>query len=811
MEQRSSVSRERFRQIDDLLDAILEQPTGSRAAYLERATAGDPELRRDVAALLESSTGTSVLDVPAFSIHDADSGIGRQIGPYRTIDLLGRGGMGVVYLAEREGDFETRVAVKLIKRGMDTDEVVRRFRNERQILAELEHANIARLLDGGSTEDGLPYFVMEYVEGQPIDAYCDAHRLALRPRLHLFQKVCGAVHSSHQHLVVHRDLKPGNILVTAEGVPKLLDFGIAKLLAPDLTPGTVTSLDQRPMTLDYASPEQARGEPVSTRSDVYALGVLLYRLLTGQHPYPLEELGPHEKTRVICEREPLRPSLAVRRAEGKPEAHGLPGIDSRRLQRQLTGDLDFILLRALEKEPRYRYGSVEQLAADIRRYLRGKPVLAHEGPTFAYRAKKFVRRNKLAVTAAVVGFSFGVTATVTTIAAWQQTESERKVAVRELAEEKRGRKEEVREREKANRIVRAFRNFLRDPAQPQGDSVTTTDILEHGRRVVANELEGEPELQADVLGDMAQLYRNLGQYDAARELTEESFRILDRHYDGDHSEVAKRLNNLAVVLYDQGDYDDAEKYFRRTLEMRRRLGDRDQETRVRNNLASLLLIRGEYAEAERLYLEGLARRMERDGPDDRDVATSLRSLGTLHYTQGLFEKAEPPLREALAIRRRVYGKGDPKVAAVLDKLGSVLAAQGRGEEAEASFLEALEIQRTALGEDHLDLARTRKNLAALLLAEGSPETAAVLLPRALATFYRVKPAGDWEIADAESVLGAYLMAVGRLEEAEACLRQSHATLLRERGERAIFTRQAERRLRQLDEVGSAAGAPAAEP
>ena len=406
------VTPERWKQIKAAFQTAAELSTGQRTAFLDQACAGEPELRKEVEALLHAIDDVGdFIETPAL-----EPFAGRRVGPYRLIRELGQGGMGTVYLAARADDqFEQQVAVKIVKRGMDTDFILRRFRNERQILAGLDHPNIGRLLDGGATEDGLPYFVMELIEGgKPIDDYCDARQLSTAERLKVFRIVCGAVHYAHRKLVVHRDIKPGNILISGEGMPKLLDFGIAKILHPDesgdASDPTVTSF--RIMTPAYSSPEQVRGETITPSSDIYSLGVLLYELLTGHRPYQLKGRAPHEVAQVICEEHPSRPSAAVSRSEDittgdgatvtiTPESvsrtrDGEPG----KLRRILSGDLDSIVLQALRKEPERRYASAEDFSEDIRRYLEGLPVRARKDSA-VYRAGKFLRRHVSAAVAAV--------------------------------------------------------------------------------------------------------------------------------------------------------------------------------------------------------------------------------------------------------------------------------------------------------------------------------------------------------------------------------------------------------------------------
>ena len=399
-----SATAARFARVKALFGDALERAPAARDAFLDDACAGDAALRAEVASLLAAHDGAddflarTALDAAGDALPDeASAYAGRRAGSYRLLREIGRGGMGTVYLAVRDDDaYRKEVAVKLVKRGMDTDAIVRRFRHERQILASLDHPHVARLLDGGSTDDGLPYFVMEYIDGQPIDAWCRARALPVAERLRLFHAVCGAVHFAHQHLVIHRDVKPGNILVTADGTPKLLDFGLARLLDADhAQASTLAAGAPRAMTPEYASPEQARGGAISTLSDVYSLGVLLYELLTGKRPYDFPSHSPDDVARVVCEVEPPRPSVASPR---------------------LPRDLDTIVAKAMHKDPARRYVSAQQLAEDVRRFLDGRPVIARPD-TWRYRAAKFVRRNVAGVVAAslVVASLAGGLA----VAAWQ--------------------------------------------------------------------------------------------------------------------------------------------------------------------------------------------------------------------------------------------------------------------------------------------------------------------------------------------------------------------------------------------------------
>src|SRR5581483_1679851 len=403
--------------------------------------------------------------------------------------------------------FRKLVAIKVVKRGMDTDYVLERFHNERQILAHFDHPNIAKLLDGGVTADGRPYVVMEFIAGQPIDEYCDARRLDVQARLELFLKVCSAVAYAHQNLVVHRDLKPRNVLVMDNGEPRLLDFGIAKMLGDDRE---VTMPGMRMMTPDYASPEQVRGEPVTTASDVYSLGVLLYELLSGHRPYQIKSYTPVEIEKVICGQEPELPSDAATRGRDDTGTESTaPSATApsrpRGTASQLKGDLDNIILMALRKEPQRRYASVEQFAEDIRRHLEGLPVIARKD-TFAYRAGKFVTRNKVAVS---VALAFVLLLAVSLV-----------VIVRQSVRA-------ARERDKARQVAQFLAEIFKvsDPGESRGNSVTAREILDKGAERIDRELSGQPEVQATLMATIGQVYESLGLYDAAAPVLEKALNI----------------------------------------------------------------------------------------------------------------------------------------------------------------------------------------------------------------------------------------------------------------------------------------------
>src|SRR5215471_137349 len=487
----------RWQRVEQIFTAAERLPKDERTALLDDLCAGDEDLRCEIESLLayhdksdefiEHAVGGFALEDPsalgANSETECVPGILDvvQVGPYRILRQIGSGGMGILYEAIREDQFQKRVALKVIKRGMDTASIIRRFHRERQILAGLSHANVTALLDGGTTADGRPYFVMEYVEGQPVTEFCDAHHLTIRQRLEMFREICGAVQYAHQNLVVHRDLKPGNILIKRDGVPKLLDFGIAKILNLEVTSGTLemTAAATRIMTPEYASPEQVRGEPITTSTDVYSLGVLLYELLTGHRPYRFNTRTAQEIAQVICEQQPEKPSVVVMGVEQEPADKGYKmltpeGVSATRagqptqLRKRLRGDLDNIALKALHKEPSRRYTSVEQFSEDIRRYLSGLPVNARKD-TFHYRARKFSRRHCAALVTTVAFLL--VLLAAAGVSVWQGIRANREAAVAQAVNDPGGstcRKKRLRNSSTAN-VVTLFLVLVRRVAPAEAD------------------------------------------------------------------------------------------------------------------------------------------------------------------------------------------------------------------------------------------------------------------------------------------------------------------------------------------------------
>ena len=703
-----------------LFHEALELADEDRDAFLDQACAGDAALRAELDALLGADPGRAERIVPAAigSAGDADPADtadrqleGEQLGAYRLLRHIGAGGMGSVFLAERsDGTFERQVALKVVKKGMDSEAVVRRFEMERQILARLEHPNIAGLLDGGMTPDGRPYFVMEHVDGMAITEYCDEHRLDVRARLALFQVVCVAVHHAHQSLVVHRDLKPTNILVTSDGEVKLLDFGIAKLLDDSAADPVMTQTGALLLTPAYAAPEQLLGERVTTVTDVYALGVLLFELLTGRRPFEVTA-NPFELRDAVMSQDPTRPSTAVATPttdrDGKPDPAALEAISRARgapvdrLRSLLRGDLDRICLMALRREPELRYLSADQFATDIRRHLDGLPVIA-QPDTLAYRLTKFVRRH----TVGVAGTAAALIAFVVLTGFYTSRLS---------AERDRAIEEQQKTREVVEFVTGLFK--VADPTESRGEEVTARELLDAGARRIDFALGDRPTLQATMKSVLGNVYYQLGAGERARELLQASLEFQKAQYGDVSLEVASTQHVLGMVHQYLGDNETAGTFYERTYETRRALlGDTHPDVvEALSTHAFLVETIGDYDAAERLHLQAFE--LARDaasGRDDAHLALAMARLAGIYRIQDRSPEAEPLLRDALAMQNRVYGGPHPESDETRRQLAGLLRVDRRFEESKALYIALIESRERMLGPDHNELASTWNSYSQLL-------------------------------------------------------------------------------------------------
>ena len=625
--------------------------------------------------------------------------VGSRVGPYRIIRHIAHGGMGTVYLAEREDHFKQRVALKTLHPDKTTDSVLKRFYAERQILADLDHPHIARIYDGGATAGTLPFFVMEYVEGEPFDLACRA--LDLRGRLKLFQKICGAVHHAHRSLIVHRDLKPSNILVTESGEPKLLDFGIAKLLGPDEDGGMARDrTDLGPMTVAFASPEQLSGEPLTIGTDIYSLGVLLYKVLTGRHPHHRPGISTGELMRAICFEAPALPSDIA-----EPD-----------LAPKLAGDLDAILLKTLAKRPEARYDSAAQLAEEIQAHLEDRPIRAWRG-TWAVRLRKRARRNKLGLVALVTLLTF--TSTVTLL--WRHA-----VTQQVAAEQARVQAERTRD------FILDFFEAI-EPDRRVDGALNLKNVLDSGRRTLEKALHDEPEVRADLLGTLATVYYALALHDDALNLQIEAVEVRRATHPVDPRKLAVDLNNLASSHFSQGRVEEAETLFREAITLYEAAGDRN-ELKASANLAVALSRQGKIADALETYEKALLRVAEESWDNAPVTADVFYGLGAAHKHRGNYPAAATAFRRALRIYDLDPQTKPTRLGQVKSSLGEVLHELGRLSEARIFLEETLAIRRRVLGDDHPSTAGSRRKLAQLLMDLGELEQAEALLKLAGGTY-----------------------------------------------------------------------------
>jgi tetratricopeptide (TPR) repeat protein len=687
-----------------------------------------------------------------------------SIGPYRLIQLLGTGGMGEVWRAEQTEPFHRTVALKLIKAGMDTRAVVARFDSERQALALMEHPNIAKVYDAGETPEGRPYFVMEYVPGIPITDYCDRHCLTIKERLELLMRVCEGVQHAHQKAIIHRDLKPSNVLVQEldqKPVPKIIDFGLAKATGPRLTEMTMfTEIGAMVGTPAYMSPEQAdRNERnIDTRTDVYALGVILYELLVGTLPFGVPELreaGLDAMLQKIRQQEPTRPSIKVKSAGGSSkDAAAKRGEEPQTLVRHLRGELDWITMKALEKDRARRYGSPSELAADLQRHMQNQPVLAGP-PSATYRAGKFIRRHRYGAAVAAGAIVLLLAFTITTA-----------LQARRIA----------RERDRANRITDFMVGMFKvsDPNEARGNQVTAREILDKASKEITTGLSTDAEVQSDLMQTMARTYVNLGLYTLAQGLAQTALENRQRMLGAENRKTLESMTQLGWILDREGRDNEAEKLTRQALATEKRvLGFEDPLTLdSMDNLAVILERQGGYKEEEALQRNLVEIRSRRLGPDNIATIRSMANLATAVRLLGRTAEAEQMYRNTLEIEQRVLGREHPQTIATMHNYANLLDEQGHYAEAEKLYRQTLEIETRVLGPDHPDTADTMMTLGnALAYGPGRSADAEALYRKSLAIQERVLGPDHPGTIRALEGLANILSTEGHYAEAEKLHRQ----------------------------------------
>ncbi|HYE62796.1 MAG TPA: serine/threonine-protein kinase [Phycisphaerales bacterium] len=773
----------RLKRAEQVYFEVAGLPADQRPGAVARACGSDTELRAEVESLLaHAGAAEEFLEEPALGTDfrllgtlDAspDAMAGKVVGQFRIDERIASGGMGTVYRGLRaDAEFEQQVAIKLVKRGMDSEEIVRRFRAERRTLAALDHPNIARLIDGGMTPDGQPYLVMEFVPGLPIDEYCDQRSLNTHERLELFLKVCDAVRYAHQNLVVHRDLKPGNILVTEERVPKLLDFGIAKVLNQG-SPADVTTVEERRLTPEYASPEQVAGQTITTSSDVYSLGVILYELLTGHRPYVFRSRTTAEVERIVCEQDPPAPSTAVLKVQtrlstgGAPERQITPEAVSQvregspdRLRRRLKGDLDNIVMMALRKDPARRYASVEQLALDIRRYLADLPVSARR-ETPGYLVGKFVKRNAW-------GVSVGAAAAVVAVAAFFFIRHQRDEA--------------YAARDQAERIADFMQQVLgavdAGNANALSADVKVTDILESASSRSLAAFQGNPRILAAVQSTIGRAYLGLGKYEKAEHHIRYGMNLREQHLPEGHHDIAESKIDLAHFYYIKDDYGRAEELLRQALATHERLrGEDNQDTaRVWNDLGAVLRAQGKVEDAEQAHRRALQirERLAETDPGAREaVAESYNNLSAVLAARNDLEGAISMMQRALALRRELLPADHPMVAQARGNLAVMMAKKGRAQGDQALLRQGIAlmeennaVEERVLGGTHPQFARSIATLAAMHAAAGDIPKAEQQMRRAVdIRKLKVEP-GEVDVWMMQYQLASLLTRQKKYEEAE---------------------------------------------
>jgi eukaryotic-like serine/threonine-protein kinase len=769
MENSREISPER---VAEIVENALEIDAGSRAAFVVDACGRDTKLRAEVQSLLRfQEKARDFIETPAYEQNAdllASSGgeleSGQFVGDYKILSLLAEGGMGEVYLAE-DTKLQRKVAIKLVKQGLGTASILRHFRNEEKILAGLNHPNIAQLYGAGVTQNGLPYFVMEYVEGPRLDHYCREKRLSIPQRLALFQKVCGAVTYAHQRLVIHRDIKPANIRVTVEGEPKLLDFGIAKILDPAtsaIVEQTMTFLGV--MTPEYASPEQVRGENMTTASDVYSLGVVLYELLTEQRPYRITSRRPDQIARAITEHEPVRPSAAMARHDGQNSKFEI------RNSKLLKGDLDNMVLKAMRKEPQRRYVSVGEFSEDIRRYLNGLPVIARKG-TFAYRASRFAARNRITVSAGALVILAVIAGLI--VALWQAETARRQ---RDFAQ---------RERVKAERInaflqrMLSFSNQSITSVWPVAErrDVTVNDMLDQITPKVEAELSDQPDVRAQVLRTIGGAYASQGRYDLAETNLRSALNAQIQLYGEESLEAADTMSELGVLCYRQVRFDEASGLLERSVAAYRK----QRQANTRGYSAAKFALALDYLGVTKAYqidpyagkpllAEALQDSLSANlqGDERRVLAFIKTDAGANMVYTGEVEKGEALLREALAEYRQMSNRAQWEQGSTLTHLGGAAMVRRQFDEALKLLREGEQIFRETLGDKNTYIVGNLNRQADVLLEKNDLKAAEGKAREALAVARYFSP-------EAQSVaLGKILIKSGRTSEGQDCLRQALA-------------------------------------
>ena len=757
------IEPEQWSKLEEIVSEALELDGSQRSSYLDQACRGDDALRREAESLVEADGDGARLEIEGRLLADGasqpeeDPLVGKLFGSYRIVRKIGQGGMGKVYLAEREGDYRQQVAIKLVRWGFEPEEVLSRFRMERQILAHLEHPNIAQLLDGGVAPDGRPYLVMQCIEGLPITEYCSSKGISLRERLELFRKVCSVVHFAHTNLIVHRDLKPSNIFVTQAGEVKLLDFGIAKLLDPTDEATAQTHTEMRLLTPEHAAPEQIHGGTITTATDVYALGILLYELLAGSLPFSEKGQNATDRAPTAQDFQPTPPSQSLG--------------DNRRLRRRLEGDLDKIVLKAMRWDPEERYASAEQLAEDLGHYLDGLPVMARQETydRWSYQAGKFITRHLLAVAGST---AFLVLLIAFSLLTFFQS---REIAMqRDLAEQQKGLA--LEQAAKADAVAEFLRTMLSsaDPASAQGKELTVRQVVDDA----AEQLEGDhplatqPIAAASVHTTLGMTYTALGRLEQAESQLDRAIELATESHGPGAGEALLARNELGVLYYHQGRFQEAEQTFDQVIDLgAEALGPNDDIVlHAMGNLGSVYIQQQRLDKAEELLTE--ARRLLRIAYDDDhpDVLETSNNLAVVHWFRGDLESAAAVFEEVLEAQRAKLGDSHPETHTTVLNLTAVHIGRGLFEEAEQLGRSAVKTADSLYGPDHPQTFVSKNNLATALIRQERHAEAREILEAMLPSAELVLGPQHPSVLRFQTNLAQALVGLGRGEEAEAIAR-----------------------------------------
>ncbi len=828
-------------EIKNLFNKALDSPAEERKKFLNDLNKKNPEIYKEVISLLNSfENSENFLENPITAANylneeSEDLYIGKQLGPYKIENKIAEGGMGVVYLGIRTDEqFKKKVAIKLIKGGQSSGYILKRFQNERQTLANLDHPNIAKLLDGGTLEDGNQFFIMEYIDGVQIDTYCDDNKLSINERLKLFQKVCSAVHYAHRNLVIHRDIKPSNILVTKEGEPKLLDFGIAKILENEESKyeTILTKTGSWNFTPEYASPEQVKGEKITTSSDIYSLGVLLYKLLSGHHPYKFPSYLPIDVNKIVCETQPEKPSTIIQTTEEFQSKDGINKIinpdlignlrneNIEKILKKLSGDIDNIILMALRKEPERRYASVEQFSEDIRRHLVGLPVIARKD-TFLYISSRFIKRHKFGVAASIVIFLLFISGILGII--WQANVAAKQ---RDMAKI---------EAEKTNRINTFLQNMLASPDPvEEGKDVKVTDILDKAVSKIDSNFEEQPEIKASIRTTIGITYQNLGLYKKAivqfkkaliarkilygkfsekiaestknlalayhyfgdfkkaKTLYEESLNIYHKIDSVNNFSYSEALNDYATLIMDLGEYDRAIKLFKDVIKLDEKIfpGNNVNTAAAYNNLAINLDYKNDERNAEIYYRKAISMDSAALGGNNYILAHPINNLAFIYLKKKNFQEAINLFQRSYNIRKRLLPDNHPELGFAIYNLGCTYWYVKNYDKALNLLYEAIAMWHKNLPSDHPYFGNAYYWIGKIFNSENKPDKSLYYLKESLKIRLKKESENKLLIAKTNFEIGNSLMLESKFEDAEKKLIPNYKIIKDELGIKDLDTKYA---------------------